>query len=104
VIRETPFGNLRTTQELPDPGTKVTLAVRPEKFHIAADGAAPESMNAISGTVKQAVYSGSSVTYLIDTGAQEFRVFQQNRELNLYQPGAAVTLSWSPEHTVVVTA
>jgi spermidine/putrescine ABC transporter ATP-binding subunit len=105
AIRDTPFGTLRTTQELPSQGTRVTLAVRPEKFLVAAGGsAAPDGMNAITGTVRQAVYSGSSVTYLVDAGAQEFRVFQQNRETSLFQPGDGVTLSWSPEHTVVVTA
>ena len=105
AIRDTPFGTLRTTQQLPAQGTRVTLAVRPEKFLVAAGGgAAPDGMNAITGTVRQAVYSGSSVTYLVDAGAQEFRVFQQNRETSLFQPGDGVTLSWSPEHTVVVTA
>ena len=103
VIADTPFGKLRTTQDLPASGTKVTLAVRPEKFHITDDGATPpETMNTISGTVHQAVYSGSSVTYLIQTAAQEFRVFQQNRETTLFETGAEVTLFWSPEHMVVV--
>ncbi|MEM7124150.1 MAG: ABC transporter ATP-binding protein [Pseudomonadota bacterium] len=101
-VGQTPFGTIRTSGALPVAGAAVTLAVRPEKFHVSAGDPAPGTMNALTGTVRQAVYSGSSVTYLVEAGSQEFRVFQQNRETSLYQPGESVSLTWSPEHTVVV--
>ncbi len=102
AVGQTPFGTIRTSGTLPESGTSVTLAVRPEKFHVSAGDPAPGAMNALTGTVRQAVYSGSSVTYLVEAGGHEFRMFQQNRETSLFQPGEAVSLTWSPEHTVVV--
>jgi spermidine/putrescine ABC transporter ATP-binding subunit len=104
-VGDTSFGPLATSHDLPRDGTKVTLAVRPEKFHLLAAGAAvPDGMNAIDGTIRQAVYSGSSVTYIVVASGQEFRVFQQNRETEPLAVGEAVTLSWAPEHSVVLEA
>ena len=59
---------------------------------------------AIDGSIRQAVYSGSSVTYIVAVGDREFRVFQQNRETEPLAVGAAVALCWAPEHSVVLEA
>jgi putative spermidine/putrescine transport system ATP-binding protein/spermidine/putrescine transport system ATP-binding protein len=58
--------------------------------------------NRLAGKVRQAVYSGSSTTYKIETGTQVLTVFEQNRAARTFAPGEAVALTWSPRHSVVV--
>ena len=57
--------------------------------------------NRWAGVVKQAVYSGSSITYRVDVGT-EIVVFAQNQSAQPLAPGTAVAVSWSPLHSVVV--
>jgi hypothetical protein len=51
--------------------------------------------------VKQAVYSGSSISYRVDVGT-EIVVFAQNQSAQPLEPGTAVAVSWNPLHSVVV--
>ncbi|GGD22929.1 ABC transporter ATP-binding protein [Aureimonas glaciei] len=87
---------------LPAPGTPVTAAVRPEKILIEAAGATPEGQNRAAATIATVVYAGSALTYTAEALGQTFKIFAQNRDARPHSPGAEVTLSWSPEHTVLV--
>ena len=86
-----------------DAGAEVTLAVRPEKLRIARAGApASGDANHLAGTVTGVLYAGSTVTYRVACGEVEITVLEQNREAAPIEQGEAVTVSWGPEHTVVV--
>ncbi|MGE0117557.1 MAG: ABC transporter ATP-binding protein [Dongiaceae bacterium] len=93
---------IATHDPLPSAGTTVTIAVRPEKMIIEVaplDGmAAP---NRWRGIVRQSVYSGSSITYRVDVGA-EIIVFAQNQTAQPLAPGTAVGVRWDPLHSVLV--
>ena len=99
-----PWGHEIVTAELPSgTGGEVTLAVRPEKMRIARIEA-PESggANGLTGRVTSVLYAGSTVTYRVACGDLEVTVLEQNREARPILQGESVTVSWRPEHTVVV--
>jgi spermidine/putrescine ABC transporter ATP-binding subunit len=79
------------------------IAVRPEKIQLAdltarvADGA-----NRIEGRILRSIYSGSSIAYRIEVPGQELTVFEQNRAARAREEGAAVALTWAPEHSIPV--
>ncbi len=51
------------------PGTKVSLAVRPEKLHLYGDRSeAPSGRNAVAGTVTRRIFYGEALYYEIDIG------------------------------------
>ncbi len=94
---------LRTGDALPAPGTAVTLAVRPEKVSLAPAGPDTPDCNALPATVRGTVYAGAASTVLLDgPGGLDLKVFIQNREAPRLEPGAAVRLTWSPAHTVLL--
>ena len=100
----TPSGRELFSADVPeDAGGEVTLAVRPEKLHIARRGE-PErgGANRLAGTVASVLYAGSTVTYRVICGEAEVTVLEQNREATPIEQGEPVTVSWRPEHTVVV--
>ena len=82
---------------------EVILAVRPEKMSIARAGA-PESgdANVLSGTVTSVLYAGSTITYGIACGEVDVTVMEQTRDAVAIAHGEPVTVTWGPEHTVVV--
>ena len=82
---------------------EVILAVRPEKMSIARAGA-PESgdANVLSGTVTSVLYAGSTITYGVACGELDVTVMEQTREARAIAHGEPVTVTWGPEHTVVV--
>ncbi|WP_062218681.1 ABC transporter ATP-binding protein [Aureimonas sp. D3] len=93
---------LASALPLPAPGQPVTLAIRPEKIDlidkIEADG---EVLNQLRGTITSAIYAGTALTYEAEAdGGLRFRIFAQNRDARPHAPGDAVTLSWSPRHSV----
>jgi spermidine/putrescine transport system ATP-binding protein len=95
---------IATRDALPSAGARVTVAVRPEKMLLeAATAAGVDAANRWSGIVKQAVYSGSSITYRVDVGT-EIVVFAQNQSAQPLAPGTAVAVTWDPLHSVVVEA
>ena len=99
-----PWGReLVTTEVLVDAGGEVILAVRPEKLRIARVGEpAPGGANHLAGTVTSVLYAGSTITYRVACGEVEVTVLEQNREATPIAQGEPVTVSWRPEHTVVV--
>jgi spermidine/putrescine ABC transporter ATP-binding subunit len=95
----------------PDPPPdRVLLAVRPEKFVLAAEAAPPAAgadVNRLRGIVRQSVYSGSSITYKLrlegaPDAEPDLTVFEQNRTARPFEPGEPVWLAWSAAHTVPV--
>jgi spermidine/putrescine ABC transporter ATP-binding subunit len=96
--------DLRTTDALPEDGAPVTVAVRPEKIVLVegADEAPPALANRLPARVVQAVYAGSSITYILDAAGRRVTAFEQNRAARRFAPGAAVAAAWEPRHTVVV--
>jgi ABC-type Fe3+/spermidine/putrescine transport system ATPase subunit len=93
---------IATHDPLPAAGTAVTIAVRPEKMILEV--APPDGMaapNRWRGIVRQAVYSGSSITYRVDVGA-EIIVFAQNQTAQPLASGTAVGVRWDPLHSVLV--
>ena len=79
----------------------VIAVVRPEKVRILAEPSG-EACNRVAGRVIQGVFSGTSVTYIVETAAGVQRAFRQNAGERIYGVGEAVVMEWSPEHTVVV--
>ncbi len=93
---------IATLDPLPPAGARITVAVRPEKMLLeAATAPDHDTANRWNGVVKQAVYSGSSITYRVDVGT-EIVVFAQNQSAQPLVPGMAVAVSWDPLHSVVV--
>jgi spermidine/putrescine transport system ATP-binding protein len=82
----------------------IKIGVRPEKFHILADGdnAGPE-WNVIEVTVGEAVYLGVSHQYTVESRSfQPLSVYVQNLGNRMLQQGDVVRLAWYPEHTFVI--
>ena len=96
------FGPVRTADPLPAAGATILLAVRPEKMCLARPGDGGEGDNRIDGTVRQVVFSGNSVTYIVAARDETIRVFAQNRGDGAFAVGDAVSVLWSPRHSVVV--
>ena len=124
--------DLATADPLPAPGSPAILAVRPEKIALLPAGAGegpadpPAStstvqvgagvtlgpnvqlgsgagaLNRLPGTIRNLVYAGNSVTYIVESGGRELIVFAQNREAATHAPGTAVTVAFSPQHAVLV--
>jgi putative spermidine/putrescine transport system ATP-binding protein/spermidine/putrescine transport system ATP-binding protein len=98
-------GIIRVAGKLPAAGSKVTLAVRPEKMVILAPNTAHSFENAIPATLRQVIYAGAVSTYLLaGPDGRELKVFAQNRSQDSAAPapGAAVTLGWSAAHTIAL--
>ena len=64
------------------------------------DGGADD--NRIDGVVRQIVFSGNSVTYIVEARGETIRVFAQNRGDQSFAAGDPVAVVWSPRHSVVV--
>jgi spermidine/putrescine ABC transporter ATP-binding subunit len=97
-------GSLYTADTMPAHGTALTIAVRPEKLRVTRSSDDNDQLNCLSGQVVQSVYGGSSITYKVNCGEHVVTVFEQNREARPAASGEAVTLSWSPEHSIIVEA
>ena len=93
---------LFTAEPMPNDGSPVTIAVRPEKLQIHRGELTKPEQNALSGLVTQTIYAGSSVTYKISCAEHTLTVFEQNRMSQPAASGEQVVVSWSPVHSVVV--
>ncbi len=86
----------------------VWLGVRPEKVHLAADGAEPDgAVNTLRGAVVSDVsYVGVSTQYLARLPwGKELTVFEQNTGArDVFAVGDTVDLHWQPSHTFVLDA
>jgi spermidine/putrescine transport system ATP-binding protein len=99
---------IRAPRSLVGDTANVSVGVRPEKIRLhEAEAEAPSGHNHMSGVVRDASYLGVSTQYLIEArGGARITVYEQNVEratkAELWAPGEAVQLTWSPDHTFVV--
>ena len=99
---------IRAPRSLVGDTANVSVGVRPEKIRLhEAEAEAPAGHNQMSGVVRDASYLGVSTQYLVDArGGAQIMVYEQNVEratkAELWAPGEAVRLTWSPDHTFVV--
>jgi len=99
---------IRAPRALVGDTANVSVGVRPEKIRLhEADVEAPAGHNQMSGVVRDASYLGVSTQYQIEArGGAQITVYEQNVEratkAELWAPGEAVQLTWSPDHTFVV--
>jgi spermidine/putrescine transport system ATP-binding protein len=89
--------------------TTVDVGVRPEKIRIHRDDApTPDGHNHLAGRVVDTSYMGVSTSYVIitDSGARVM-VYEQNIERTtkeeLWERGDQVHITWSTDHTFVVS-
>ena len=92
-------GHIATSSPLE--GSEATVAVRPEKIRLVSPDT-PSSGNRIEGRVTERVFSGASLTYIVETAAGPLRAFRQNADSDMMEVGARVAVVWLPEHCVVV--
>ncbi len=99
---------VRAPRALVGDDATVNVGVRPEKIRLHDDKAEPPAgHNHLLGVVRDASYLGVSTQYLIEArGGAQIMVYEQNVERatksELWAPGEAVQLTWSPDHTFVV--
>jgi len=99
---------IRAPRALVGDTANVSVGVRPEKIRLhEAEGEAPAGHNHMSGVVRDASYLGVSTQYLVEArGGAQIMVYEQNVEratkAELWAPGEAVQMTWSPDHTFVV--
>ncbi len=101
---ETASGLFRSTDPLPPDATPVTLAVRPERLILLAEGATiPEGFNSLEARLRLIVYAGPISTVLLTTpDGTEMKAFCHSGDAPNDLPGAALRLAWSPAHTIVL--
>jgi spermidine/putrescine transport system ATP-binding protein len=97
---------IRIAETLPAAGAEAVVAVRPEKMTITAPNAAlQDADNHLQATIRTVIYAGAASTYLLETTAGlPLKVFMQNRESASFPEGMAVTVSWSPVHSILIEA
>ena len=85
-------------------GSKVTVAIRPERFELFdPDETIPAGSNRIDGTVARRTYYGDVFYYDVDTPAGRVEAKEENRPgVELYGHGDPCVVVWSPEATTVV--
>lgn len=78
---------------------EVSIGIRPEKVRLGRN-----EENHLAGEVRESAYIGVSTQYIVDTSAGPITLYVQNAGAGAppVQPGAQVTLSWSPDATFVV--
>jgi spermidine/putrescine transport system ATP-binding protein len=80
------------------PGATVELSVRPESMSLVP----PDAIGAIRGSVEQAAYLGTNVTYLIrSTGGLALTVLAPKTGIRL-PVGSDVAVSWPPSEALVL--
>lgn len=83
---------------------QMKCAVRPEKIALqrATGAAAPSAHNRLTAQVAHHVFAGVNTTYMLDWCGQRLKVHVQNSGEDLIPVGSQVTLSWSPDSTILV--
>jgi spermidine/putrescine transport system ATP-binding protein len=86
-----------------------SVGVRPEKIRLhEPDVEAPSDHNRLEGTIADASYLGVSTQYQVEArGGARLTVYEQNVERatrsELWARGEPVVMTWSPDHTFIVT-
>jgi ABC-type Fe3+/spermidine/putrescine transport system ATPase subunit len=80
-------------------GDETTVAVR-TAYIALAPGTADGRVNAVAGQIRRRMFHGDFVQYVIDCPAGQLIV--RRPPTDLYEEGAAVALSFAPEHCVLL--
>jgi ABC-type Fe3+/spermidine/putrescine transport system ATPase subunit len=78
--------------DLARPGADVTVAIRPEKVRLVADG---EGANRVAGKVETVLYQGERSEYLVRVGDALFSLYAPGDATDL--SGRGVTLQFDPD-------
>ncbi len=102
---ETAGGLVRFEKQLPERGSMVTVAVRPEKMSIQPVGVPVDGDNRIAATLQEIIYAGAVSTFILRTAdGSEIKVFNQNAEAPALAPGTLVSVTWPQDRTVLLEA
>jgi iron(III) transport system ATP-binding protein len=82
----------------PEKGKTAKLMIRPED--ILVDAAKDDGL---SGTVKFAMYQGSTNDYIVDTEAGELRIVDHQAKGTLRERGTRVSLSFREDHIFLIS-
>jgi spermidine/putrescine transport system ATP-binding protein len=108
TVRLADDSRIRAPRASIDGQQRVSVGVRPEKIRLREPSeAAPGGHNELDGVVRDASYLGVSTQYQIEArGGARITVYEQNVEratrAELWAPGEAVRLTWSPDHSFIV--
>ena len=98
-------GDLVRARTHSEPGSEVTLTLRPEKIqlHGSADGVAPDSCT-LKGTVERRVYYGDALYYEVRVGPSLLDVKMENHPgITRWQTGDQVVLEFHPQAAEALT-
>ena len=89
-----------------DPGTRVSLFVRPERVRILAPdaGVSDAQMNATTGRIRRRSFLGNVNRYVVEVAGAEMTVDVQNAGARSFEPGESVTLSWAVRDSLILEA
>jgi spermidine/putrescine ABC transporter ATP-binding subunit len=80
-----------------------TVLVRPERMIIADRAVDGTGKNALPGRIREVIFLGEIMEYVVAAGGQDVFVREQNRpETAPRRPGADVVVSWAVEDTIVL--
>lgn len=83
------------------PGSQLTLAVRPEKLRIEPEGV--NGPNTATGVIETFIYSGSVTRYYVRVGAErQLQVDVPQLDGKVRPPGTDVSLSWDATNCVIL--
>ena len=85
---------------VPVPGTRVTLAIRPEHLALARRA----NPGAVAGTVLETVFQGSREQVMVRVGEATLAIHVRPTESGAWQPDEPVHISWSDEDMHLVEA
>ncbi len=94
-VVDTPAGKLRyVDKDGPEPGTKVTVAIRPENLFPDTKGASQDA-NLLDGIVEEVIFLGGILECTVKTGSAQLTM--QLHPAHGPEPGAGVTLRVQPD-------
>jgi spermidine/putrescine transport system ATP-binding protein len=100
---------IRAPRGMVDGQHDASVGVRPEKIRLREpDAELPTGHNRLEGTIADASYLGVSTQYQVEArGGARLTVYEQNVERatrsELWAPGEQVVMTWSPDHSFIVT-
>jgi spermidine/putrescine transport system ATP-binding protein len=69
-------------QNVPEPGTRITLSLRPEKIAISRNKPRhQDDINMLKGQIEDILYLGTHTQYIVRVGKLKFRVFSQHKRV-----------------------
>lgn len=84
-------------------GTRVSLSIRPERVRISRLQEEADHLSSINGTVETITYLGNARVYAIKFTWLSIEVREENNPgMEIFEPGAEVTVSWDHDAISVV--